>query len=137
MADTVRRVEYYYVTVPNKPGEGAHVLEQFKAAGVNLLAFHAFPSGRRAQLDFFPEDAAAFKAAARKAKLRLSARKTGFLAEGDDRVGVVAEILEKLAAAKVNVIAMDAVCSGGGRYGALFWVDPRQVRKAARVLGAQ
>ncbi len=26
MADTVRRVEYYYVTVPDRPGEGFRVL---------------------------------------------------------------------------------------------------------------
>ena len=44
--------------------------------------------------------------------------------------------LGKLAAAKVNVVAMDAVAAGSGRWGAILWVAPRDVKKAAGVLGA-
>jgi hypothetical protein len=32
--------------------------------------------------------------------------------------------------------ALDAVTAGAGRYGAMFWVKPRDVAKAARILGA-
>jgi hypothetical protein len=34
------------------------------------------------------------------------------------------------------VTAIDAVCAGGGRYGAILWVAPRDVSKAAKLLGA-
>ena len=61
MYDTVRLVDYFYIETPNKPGEGARVLEGLQRAGVNLIAFHAFPSGRRSQLVFIPSDPAAFK----------------------------------------------------------------------------
>lgn len=137
MPDTVRRAAYYYTRVPDKPGEGARVLGIFRKAGVNFLAFHAFPSGRRSQLDFFPSDAAAFVAAARRAKIKLSPKKTAFLIEGQDRVGAVAAILRKLAAARVNVTAMDGVCTRGRRFGAILWVKPRDVRKAAAALRAR
>ena len=33
------------------------------------------------------------------------------------------------------VTAADAVCAGAGRYGAILWVKPRDVKKAAAVLG--
>lgn len=33
MADTVRLVEYFYITAPNKPGEGARALNTLKEAG--------------------------------------------------------------------------------------------------------
>jgi hypothetical protein len=46
-------------------------------------------------------------------------------------VGAVAELHRKLAEAKINVTAIDAVCAGAGRYGAI-----RDVRKAATLLGA-
>ncbi|MGH7537979.1 MAG: hypothetical protein ACREMF_05055, partial [Gemmatimonadales bacterium] len=95
--DTVRKVDYYYTTAPDKPGEGARVLGIFRDAGVNLLAFHAFPSARRTQLDFVPQDGAAFVAAAKAAKIKLSKPKTVFHFEGDDRVGAMAGILGKLA----------------------------------------
>jgi hypothetical protein len=136
MADTVRKVSYCYTTAPDKPGEGARVLGVLKAARVNLLAFHAFPSARKAQLDFVATDGTALAAAAQAAKIKLSKPKTAFLVEGDDRVGALADTMAKLGAAKINVTAVSAVCSGMGRYGAILWVKPRDVNKAATTLGA-
>ena len=137
MSDTVRKVDYFYVVVPDKPGEGAKVLSALAAEGINLLAFSGFPSARKGQLDLVPEDSAAFKLAAKKLKLKLSPRKSGFLLQGDDRVGAMKETLDKLAAAKINVTAMDAVSSGEGHYGAIFWVKPQAVARAAKLLGAR
>lgn len=136
MAETVRKIDYFYIETPNKPGEGARVLGVLRDAGVNLLAFTGFPSGRKVQIDFIPEDTVAFKTAAKQAGLKLSPKKTGFLIQGEDRVGAVADIVGKLAAANVNVTAMDAVCAGEGRYGAILWVKAPDVRKAAKALGA-
>lgn len=137
MPDNVKKVSYYYVTVPDRPGEGVRVLGALRDAGVNLLAFHAFPEGGEAQLDFIPDDEGAFRDAAGQAGLQLSDRKTAFLVDGEDRPGAAAALLEKLAAAEVNVVAMDAVCTGDGRWGSLFWVDPGDVGKAAGALGLQ
>ncbi len=137
MADTVQRVEYFYVQVPNKPGEGARILGALQEGGINLLAFSGFPEGRGSQLDFVPADPAAFKQLARKAKWKLTGPRRAFLISGEDRVGAVAEIHKTLAAAKINVTAVDAVCAGGGRYGAILWVPPRDFSKAAKLLGAE
>jgi hypothetical protein len=62
--------------------------------------------------------------------------KTGFLIQGEDRPGAGAELISKLAEAKINVTACDAVAAGEGRYGTILWVKPQDVQKAARVLGA-
>jgi hypothetical protein len=134
--ETIRKVSYYYATVPDKPGEGAKMLQALRNAGVNLLAFHAFPSARKSQADFVPADAAAFEAAAKAAKIKVSKPKTAFLIEGDDRVGALASVMAKLGAAKVNVTAVSASCAGMGRYGAIFWVEPRDAKKAAAAVGA-
>ena len=104
--------------------------------GVNLLAFHAFPSARRTQLDFVPQDGAAFVAAAKAAKIKLSKPKAVFHFEGDDRVGAMAGILGKLAAAGINATASEAVCTTSGRFAGLLWVEPRDVKKAAKALEA-
>jgi len=136
MADTVKRAQYFYTEVTDKPGEGAKVLTMLKEAGVNLLAFSGFPKGRRAQIDFIPADPAVFRVAARKAKVKLVGPKTGFLIQGEDRVGALTEIMTKLAEAGINVTACDAVAAGAGQYGAILWVKPGDVQKAARVLGA-
>src|SRR5436309_4451841 len=96
MPDTIRRVSYYYTTISDKPGEGARLLETMRSAGVNLLAFHAFPSARKAQVDFVPADAVAFTAAAKDAKIKLSKPKTALVIDGDDRVDAVAGVLARL-----------------------------------------
>lgn len=135
MADTVRTAFYFKLEVPDKPGESARALGLLRDAGINLLAFTGFPRRRRAQLDFVVADVEAFKAAAKKSALQVRGPKTCFLAEGDDRPGAVADVLQKLADAKINVTAIDAVSVSPGRYGALFWVNARNVKKAAKALG--
>jgi hypothetical protein len=136
MPDTIRVVDYYYATTPDKAGEGARLLGALRDARTNLVAISAFPSQRKTQVDFIPSDSASFVAAAKSAKIKLSKPKKVFLVQGDDRIGAVHAILEKLASAKINVTAVQAVSAGGGRYGAILWVDQKNVKKAATALGA-
>ena len=137
MSDRVRRIDYFYVTVPNTAGQAAKVLSGLAEQGVNLLAFSGFPGGRgKGQLDLVPEDAGRLQRAAKKLKLKLSKRKSGFLLHGADRVGAMTKTLNTLAAAKINVTAMDAL-AGGGRFAAIFWVKPKKVAKAAKLLRAK
>ena len=136
MADIIRRIEYYYTEVPNRAGAGAKVLNVLKAGGVNLIGLNGFPtSARRAQLDFVPYDRDAFLRAAKKAGIKLVGPRVAFLIQGEDRVGAVADLLSKLGQARINVTAMQAIASGAGRYGAIIWVKPRNVGKAAQALG--
>lgn len=132
---TVRKVNYFVAKVANKAGAAAHVLNALR--DVNLLAFTGFPAGQGAQLDFIPQNSAAFKAAAKRAKLKLRVKKGGFLIQGGDRAGAIARPMSRLAAAKINVTAIDAVCAGGGRFGAILWVKPKDTAKAAKALGAR
>jgi len=137
MADRIRKAAYFSIQVSNRPGEAARLLAALRENGVNLLAFTGFPNRGKAQIDFIPENAAALKRAARKMKLDLGKQKTVFLVQGDDRVGALAGVLGKLAAARINMTAMDAVAAGKGRYGAIFWVKPKLVARAARAAGAR
>ena len=136
MATTARKVAYFYFTAPDKPGEGTRLLGKLRDSGVNLLAVHAFPTGGgKSQIDVVPIDEPLFQDAAKKAGLEISERRTAFLIEGDDRPGAVAELLQKLGAAGVNVTALDAV-KAGPRYGSILWVKQNDVDKTARALGA-
>ena len=137
MADTVRGVEYYYVTVPDEPGEGQRILSALKDSGVNLLAFLGFPlGGGRSQIDLVPEEPQQLRDAAAQAGVALSEAKRAFLVQGDDRVGAVAETLAKLAKANINLTAAAAAGAGSGRYGMIVWVAPADYERAADALGA-
>lgn len=137
MPDTVRRVEYHYVTVSDSPGEGHRILSMLKDSGVDLLAFLGFPAGSgQSQLDLVPDDPESLRAAAGGAGIALSEAKRAFLIQGDDRVGAAAETTAKLAAANIGITAAAATSAGSGRYGMIVWVAPSDYDRAADALGA-
>jgi predicted amino acid-binding ACT domain protein len=137
MAEQIRKLDYYYVSVPDKPGEAARILTALHQGGGNLLGFSGFPEGaRKAQLDFVPEDSKPFLQIARRAGLKLSRKRACFLVQGDDQHGVVAAVFARLAAVSVNVISMQAIAAGAGRFAGILWVKPEDTRKASKALGA-
>ena len=137
MATRVRKAEYYSMKVPNRAGAGAKMLEALKAQGVNLLAFTGFPVRGGVQIDFIPQNGTAFRRVAKRLGWKISARKAVFLLQGDDRAGAMTGVLGKLAAARINLVALDAAVAGGGRYGAMFWVKKKDVARTARLLRAR
>jgi hypothetical protein len=138
MADTVRKVNYCYLKASNRAGQGAKVLEELSRAGVNLLAFSGFPDkAGKAQLDFVADKLGGVKAVAKRNAWRLSKTKRTFLIQGKDAAGAAHRHHAKLAKAKINVTAADAICAGKGRYGMILWVKPKDYNRAAKVLGAR
>src|SRR5215218_4899797 len=137
MADMVRGVEYYYLTIRDAPGEGQRILSALKDNGVNLLAFLGFPlAGGQSQIDLVPEDPHALREAAGQAGVTLSEATRALLIQGDDRVGAVADTVDKLAAANINLIAAAAAGAGSGGYGRSLWVAAGDYERAAEALGA-
>jgi len=133
----IRKVVYFSMQVPNRPGVGVEMLKSIAKGRQNLLAFTGFPNGSKAQVDFVPARPAEFARGARKAGVKLGKRKTAFLVHGEDRVGALLRVLNKLAEARINMVAMDAVTAGNRRFGAIFWVKPKDVGRASRLLGAR
>ncbi len=137
MPDEIRKVECFKALIPHQVGAGAKALAGLKDAGVNLLGLWAYPKNKKeAVIELIPEAGAGFAKLAKKAGLTVGKKETAFLVSGEDRPGAVAEALAKVAAAGINVIAVKALASGGGRFGAGIFVAPADVRKAAKALGA-
>jgi len=137
MAETVRQVEHYSASVANKVGEGARVFGALHSAGINLIAMWGYARDTgKATIEIIPENGEAFVAAAKAAKLKLSKKQIAFHVEGEDRPGAIADLLAKLAGAKISVGALQAVCGGSGRYGAVIFLPQAAVGKAAKALGA-
>jgi hypothetical protein len=135
MADQIRRVDYYYVEVPDKPGEGVRVLGALKEAGVNLLSFTAFPGSKgKTQIDLVALDGEALVRAAKNAGLTLSPRKQAFFVQGSDRAGAAAEVLRKLSSAGINIRASNGAAAQGG-FGMIVWVAQGDIANAAKALG--
>jgi len=133
----IRKVVYFSMQVPNRPGVGLEMLKSIAKGRQNLLAFTGFPNGAKAQVDFVPAKPVEFARGAKKAGVKLGKKKTAFLVQGEDRVGALVRVLDTLAKARINMVAMDAVTAGSRRFGAIFWVKPKDVARASRLLGAR
>lgn len=138
MAYMIRKVNYCKMNVLSRAGQGVKILETLKDAGVDLLAFTGFPiGGGKSQVDLVASKIADVQRVARKNKWQISKTKKGFLVQGTDETGAVLKVLDRLARENINVVAADAVAAGKGRYGMIFWVNPKFYNRAARILNAQ
>ena len=136
MSTTVRAVEYFHVTVKDRPGEAYRLLSQLTAADVNLLAFSAIPIGPEVtQLVLFPDSTEGLTALAEKAGLVLTGPQRALLVQGDDRLGALADIHRKLFDAQVNVYASTGVTDGKGDYGCVLYIKAEHFTSAAHALG--
>jgi hypothetical protein len=138
MSYSARKVNYCYVTLGNRAGAAAGILGQLKSAGINLLAFSGFPGKQgKAQVDLVADKLGGIQKLARQNGWKLSKPKKAFLIQGPDKPGAVTEPIGKLAKAKINITAADAVAAGKGRYGMILWVKPKLYNRAAKALKAR
>ena len=136
MSARIFSVDYYYTTVENRPGEGCQFLKMLASAEVNLLAFNAFPvSSDRTQLVIYPQNATWLGELARRQGLTLHGPHHAFLVQGDDELGVLVEIHEKLCGADINVASSTGLTDGRGRYRYILHVQPEEYDRALKVLG--
>jgi hypothetical protein len=135
MAFTIRPVEYYYVNVRDELGAAYRVLSQLADRGVNLLAFTAVPSGPSlAQFALFPEDPNKLAAEARTAGMALDGPHHALLAQGDDELGALASVHERLFRAGVDIYASAGVTDARGSFGYVVYLREDQVQRAASAL---
>ena len=136
MAHEIRRVSYFYTRVRDEPGEGYRLLTRLADLGLNLLAFTAVPVGpTTTQLTLFPDDAARFQAEGRRAGLELDGPHPAILVQGDDSVGALVEVHERLYQDGISVFSSTGLSAGGSRYGYLLYLRPEDMDRAAAALG--
>jgi hypothetical protein len=136
MADQARVVYSYSTSVPDEPGQAFKVLATLVSAGINLLGCSGTQSEGRARIDVVPDDAGAFAGLVKHAGLAFQRQKAGFLIQGDDRPGALADNLARLAETGINVGGVQGLAAGAGRWSAIVWIADSDLEAAARALGA-
>jgi hypothetical protein len=136
MTTKIRRVDYFYATIKDQPGEAYKVLSHLEQLGINLLAITAVPTGPdNTQLTIFPEESIMLTTEAKKVGLKLDGPYRAFLIQGDDELGALSVIHMKLFKANVNVYASSGITDGKGGYSYILYVRPNQYELAAESLG--
>ncbi|MBK7515721.1 MAG: hypothetical protein IPI51_08925 [Betaproteobacteria bacterium] len=136
MTDQARVVYSYSTSVPDEPGQAFKVLATLVSAGINLLGCSGTQIDSQAHIEVVPADAAAFAALVERATLSFRRQKAGFLIQGNDRPGALADNLSRLADIGINVDGVHGLAAGAGRWSAIVWVADRDLEVAARALGA-
>ena len=138
MAFTIRKVDYFYVTIDDQPGEAYKILSYLAEHGVNLISFTSVPIGpAHNQLTIIPEDQKKLKIEAKKVPFTFSAPHQALVVNGDDELGALAGIHRQLHEKNINVYASSGVSHGDGGYGYLLYIKPEQFEEASRALGLE
>jgi hypothetical protein len=138
MATEIMQMDYHYIILEDTPSAAAAALAVLTGEGVDLVGFSEFPHGPgKTQLDLIAHDNRALAKKAADMGLTVSRVKTGFMIQGDGAPApAVADVLQRLAGAHIQVTSLQAVAAGAGRFGAMLWVKTPDVEEAAKVLGA-
>ncbi|MGD9546765.1 MAG: hypothetical protein AB7V45_04355 [Candidatus Krumholzibacteriia bacterium] len=136
MSATIYSAEYYYTTVKDAPGQGCRFLETLATEEVNLLAFNAFPVGKdRTQLVIYPLNSTWLGELARHEGLKLVGPHNAFIVHGDDELGALVGIHQKLCDAEINVSSSSGITDGRGGFRYIMHVHPEDFERARVVLG--
>ncbi len=131
----IKQINVYCLAIEDKPGSLQRFLSQSSLSNVDFECFAAFSVGDnsgRVYISARNEDA--FEAFLKEAGIK-STPASGFIVDGEDKVGAAAEALKALAEAGISGIAGAAlVCDG--QYRMLVVVDTADGDAAAKLLGA-
>ncbi|GIK20928.1 MAG: hypothetical protein HND40_09560 [Ignavibacteriota bacterium] len=134
MAYKIHKIDYFYCSVVDQPGESYKLLSELEKSGIKLLAFTAIPIGpNRTQLQLFPDNSLKLISEAKKSNLILDGPHRAFLVQGDE-LSALKEIHHLFYTANINVYASNGVTDGKGMFGYLIFVRPEDFDRAVSVL---
>ncbi len=123
----------FSINLPDEPGELSRLTTMLREAGINLVALWGYGSGTgEARFYCVPERAEQFRSFANTAGFQVREGKTLYLS-GTDEGGALVETLEKIAAAGINLQAIEAVAIRG-EFGCFLWADEQNWEALANLL---
>ena len=135
MSLQIRRVTYYTANVADRIGSAYQVLSELAKSGTSLLAFSCVPVGpNHLQVTLFPDDAQRLEDKSDSMGIQLMPPQHAFLIQGDDQIGVLADVHRRLVDASIDVYAANGVTDANGRFGYLIYVRPDDYDRAAGIL---
>ncbi len=123
----------FAVSLPDRPGELARLASMLREADVGLVGLWGYGPGQdKARFYCVPERAEQFRNFTRSAGLDVTEGTTFYLT-GADRPGALVEWLDKIAAAGINLQAIEAV-GIQGEFGCFIWANPDDHERLKKML---
>ncbi|MEE9131303.1 MAG: hypothetical protein V3T84_14890 [Phycisphaerales bacterium] len=123
----------FSINMPDEPGELSRLTAMLREAGINLVALWGYgPGTGEARFYCVPEQAEQFRSFVNTAGFQVQEGKTLYLS-GADEGGALVETLQKIAAAGINLQAIEAVAIRG-EFGCFLWADEQNWDALANLL---
>ena len=136
MARKIQRVKYFHASVLDSAERACQLVVELAASEVNLLAFAAWPMGpEHTQLELFPEKPELLERFAYEKGVQVTGPVEALLIQGDDELGVLADIHKSLADAGICAYSSHGVSDGRGGFGYVIYLRAGDLDKAYEVLG--
>jgi hypothetical protein len=132
---TAKRVTYFKAKIEDKPGSLYELVKNLRAKDLGLLSLKGISQGVHGEVLVVAKSPEKLRTAWKAAGLLIE-EGTAFYVRGVDETGGLQTDLDALAKVGVNIVATEAVAAGRS-YGAILWVDPADVEKTAKALGAK
>lgn len=136
MPASIRQVDYFSVSVPDRPGEACRFLSALAESGVALVAFAANPAGPGGseELLVFPESDEELAIVAERAGYQFAGPRAAILVQGENHIGALVDIHRRLGEAGINVQAATGVTDGRGGFGYIVFLSREDLGPATRAL---
>lgn len=129
----VKRVDCFFLEVEDKPGVLAQFARQLRDEKINLRGLWGYTNPQqKGKIACVPQNTKKFLESARKLGLTAT-QETAFHISGTDKVGALCKVFDSLEGAGININVLDAMAFSG-RFGSYIWVDPKDVKAAAKAL---
>lgn len=134
MATQVTKIQTLRVALNTQPGALGEVYNAFREANVNVIACCGYEIGPgKAEAVFYASDTNRAKDVLTKMGKNPALGNACF-AQGDDKVGVYADLLQKIAREKINLHATEAF-GVGGKFAGVFFCEEKDVPTLCKALG--
>lgn len=131
----VKRVAYFKTKIDDKPGALLALAKDLKSKKLDLIGLKGVGQAGQGEILVIAKSPDKLRKAW-KASGALAEEGVAFWVSGADKTGALVASLDAIANVGVNIVATEALAFGG-KFGALLWVAPVDIDKAAQALGAK
>jgi hypothetical protein len=135
MLFNVRQIEYTNIVVEYRVSDASKLLSTLASGGIDFLAYKATNiGGKQTVFTLFSDSAQKMAEVADKHGFKVDGPYSAILVKGDEEIGALAAIYEKLSQANINVDESSGIAHIKGGYGLILYIKQEDCKEALMAL---
>jgi hypothetical protein len=135
MIFNVRQIEYTNIVVEYRVSDASKLLSTLASSGIDFLAYEATSiEGKQTLFTLFSDNAQKMAKVADKHGFKVDGPYSAILVKGDEEIGALAAIYDKLSQANISVDESSGIAHINGGYGVILYIKQEDCREALMAL---